>query len=368
VESDLVEYCFARSRAEAQDDELIVSAQLPLYEALIKKGETERAVSYLLDAWPRRPRLGEAATGTEVFLARYAEQCGQQEVVRTWATEIESTHVLTDFLAESSLGRDSSFLEYVRSRLDEESDPQFEQRIDLMEAQLAIGLSKEAEDTFQTGLKRTEGVRSPDPFRALFYQARGYAMLGEETRAREFLDRARVQAGESVADYVGSEQLCRVAVEYHKAGHLEEALDSLRQAEQGHETAGDVLQSKLAQAYAKIGDLESAVKWASASPSGHYAVYHLAPLMTSSEQLSSLESLIKERFSTASWAALIEAYVRLGEIEKARQLAADWFGQNPQTETWEYACITKALAPHTEIDERLREALKVDEIGIGGSK
>ena len=90
--------------------------------------------------------------------------------------------------------------------------------------------------------------------------------------------------------------------------------------------------------------------------------------MTSLEQLTRLESLINERFSTASWAALIEAYVRLGDLEKARQLAADWISQNPQTDTWEYACITRALAPHTEIDERLRRALEADKIGIGSSR
>ena len=343
VESDLIEYCLARSRTEALDDEHTVVAQLPLYEALVKRGETERAASYLLAAWPRRPRLDEGATGTEIFMARYAEQCGHSELARSWAEEIQSTHALTDLLAESALGRDPSFLQYVRERLDKKSGSQFEQRLDLMEAQMASGLSKEAEDTFQTGLKRADGVRSPDPFRVLFYQARGYAVLGRETQAQEFLAQSRAQ--------------------YHKAGDKKEALDSLLQAE---EQADEHLQTKLARAYAEMGEVESALKWASAAPSGHYAVYFLAPQMTSLEQLTRLESLINERFSTASWAALIEAYVRLGDLEKARQLAADWITQNPQTTTEEYASITKALAPHTEIDERLRGALQADEIGIAG--
>ena len=363
VDTDLIEYCLARSRTEALDDELTVVAQLPLYEALIRRGETERAASYLLAAWPQRPRLDEGANGTEIFMASYAEECGQPELARSWAEAIPSTHALTDFLAESSLGRDPSFLQYVRERLDKKSDPQFEQRLDLMEAQMASGLSKEAEDTFQTGLKRTEGVRSPDPFRALFYQARGYAILGDQTQAREFLARSKAQANENVAASVGGDQLCQVALEYHKAGNKKEALDSLLQAE---EKADENLQTKLARAYVEMGEVESALKWSSAAPSGHYAVYFLAPQMTSLEQLARLESLINERFSTASWSALIEAYVRLGDLEKARQLAADWITQNPQTTTEEYASITKALAPHTEIDERLRGALQADEIGIAG--
>ena len=365
VESDLIEYCLARSRTEALDDEHTVVAQLPLYEALVKRGETERAASYLLAAWPRRPRLDEGATGTEIFMARYAEQCGHSELARSWAEEIQSTHALTDLLAESALGRDPSFLQYVRERLDKKSGSQFEQRLDLMEAQMASGVSKEAEDTFQTGLKRADGVRSPDPFRVLFYQARGYAVLGRETQAQEFLAQSRAQAYENVAASVGGDQLCQVALEYHKAGDKKEALDSLLQAE---EQADEHLQTKLARAYAEMGEDESALKWASAAPSGHYAVYFLAPQMTSLEQLTRLESLINERFSTASWAALIEAYVRLGDLEKARQLAADWISQNPQTDTWEYACITRALAPHTEIDERLRRALEADKIGIGSSR
>ncbi len=365
VESDLIEYCLARSLNEGLDDGLTVVAQLPLYEALIKKGENERAASYLLAAWPRRPRLDEGAAGTEIFMARYVEDCGYPEIARAWAKESHSTHSLTDFLAESSLGRDSDFLQYVRERVDKKSDPQFEQRLDLMEAQIASGLSKEAEETFQSGLKRTEGVRSPDPFRALFYKARGYAILGDEKRAQEYLTQSRAQAYENVPASVGGDQLCQVALEYHKAGQKKEALDSLLQAE---EQADEHLQSKLARAYAEIGEFESAFKWAATPPSGHYAVYHLAPQMSSLEELARLESLISERFSTASWAALIESYVRLGEVEKARQLAADWIAQNPQTETWEYACITEALTPHTEIDERLRQALETDEIGIGSSK